>query len=953
MLKKAIKTWLIPFLLLLVLLIEILLIPAPTGNRTSTNACMGGVGCHSSDYAMYIYITSYNVSSFFNEDWRKIQCNFSITGNMNEKDSKWHYYYDSNITVTATSNNGLLQIQGSPVYFYMKAPGFNGTANFTAKGIGNGSDSVRFEVKMVPWHKSINCMRTEVTNAPTNVKINVPPIISNGYVTPNTGSIKMKYNYEITYLDADGDSPKEIFCKIDNKNYNLSVKDGVEDSIKTGEIYNLTLLGSLLGMGTEHTYFFKASDGKFDAIGDTVVRNGPNINLLDSLPSCEITYPLDGIHSGELNISGTAVDLDEGEEIESVELSFRDGPWVLANGTNNWHMDLDLFLWNDGAFKIKARAFNGDTYSNIAERTITIDNSFSNSPPTLKFELSNNTIIGPFDWINGTLSDPELPNQDITVFVGLSITPNLIANISGSGQIWSWSLQMNLTDLDEGNFKLYAIAQDPYVCSNVKILTLILDKPNILPLITIDEIPDPVWGTVDLMGHITDVDNFETDLKIQMSFDNLTWYPVNITGGKWKVRINFSYFDEKEYTLYLKCADLEGEILIKKIINVQGPYEIPIIIDSLPISPAVVNVDENLTFTVFYRARDHRGTIIKWLVDTIEVLGKNEDNITELDINFSEIGDHEITIIVLNAEAPKLFSSYTWQLDVKAVLILEPLCETLINSIVGEVIILQYGVKKGEVKEITWTVNGNTADGNDYFYYVPETAGKHIVKVTINDKYGNIGFIEYTIEASLPPGSEIKGENEDKDQINEQESKRAGRFVIAGIGIFLIIVIIISIFLIFQAITKRGQGTDMDIIPDQMRIPQPRHGLEPKPEPKPEPKSEPAPKPKLPVTFNPQQVQVKTQPLQTTYYQPQQQIQPVIQQPSVQTLQQTQQYQQPQQVQRYQLPRNQPTMQLYLSQPQPSFSPFSPKFTCPFCKQLAQYLPAQNRYWCIYCQRFL
>jgi hypothetical protein len=902
---------------------------------------MGGVGCHSSNYELFISITTYNVSSSFNEDWRQIQCNFSITGNMKDKLPATWWYYESNITASAFSNNGLLEISGSPVYFYMKSPGFNGTANFTARGIGNGSESIRFEVKMAPWHKTLTCTRTEIVNVPTNVKINVPPVITDGFVTPIAGSLKMKYTYEINYTDADGDPPGSIMCNINGDTHNMTVKDGTEDEILTGETYQLELLGSEIGMGSDHYYYFIANDGKHDAIGDTMVQYGPTINKADSAPKCQITYPLDGIHSGDLNVTGTAFDLDEGEDIQLVELALNNDSWLPTNGTNSWFISLDLFKWNDGIFRIKARSFNGEIYSNIAKRIITIDNSFSNSAPKLDFQISNDTIVGPYDWINGTLFDPELPDQEIKVYAGLSSPPTLPANVSKNGQQWVWSIRMILSELEEGDFDLFALARDPYVESNVKKISLILDKPNLLPKLDVDELPKPLWGTQDITGTIVDEDNHEIDLNINVSFDNIIWYPTNITGGIWKIRFNFSYFEERDYTFYVKATDLEAEINIELPITVLGPFEKPIFLDILPISPVVVNVDENLTFTVFYRARDHRGTNVQWLVDSIEVFGSDEDNITELDINFSNIGDHEVTIIVSNAEDKDLFSIHSWLVDVKAVLKLEPLSETLINSIVGEAIILQFGVVKGDVKDVSWTVNGNPVEGNggdEYIYYVPESDGIHTVKVTIGDDYGNVGFIEYTIEASNPPGSEKTNESEEKGQDSNKEIKKTGRFIIAGVGIFLIIVIIISILLITLAIRKSRKSKVQD--QGRVSIPKPTNVMNQYPEQKVQVTT-----PQIPKTSS-----------QQTFLQPQQQPVAAPTPAQVPTIQKADQV--------YQPPEYQPAQQFQQLQQQHSAThtpvqqpiqqpSFTPAYNCPYCNQPTQYYPDQNGNWCSYCQKYV
>lgn len=104
---------------------------------------------------------------------------------------------------------------------------------------------------------------------------NRPPSLSGGAVNPATGTPGQTFTFEVTYFDADGDSPSTVVVIIDNTELEMERVSG--DPV-TGILYRYLLSG--LGRGT-HFYHFEASDGKTDVrfpvsgllIGPTVVES--------------------------------------------------------------------------------------------------------------------------------------------------------------------------------------------------------------------------------------------------------------------------------------------------------------------------------------------------------------------------------------------------------------------------------------------------------------------------------------------------------------------------------------------------------------------------------------------------------------------------------------------------------------------------------------------------------
>jgi hypothetical protein len=731
-------------------------------------------------------------------------------------------YYDSNITVTATAMNNLLSITGSPKVYTLKAPGFNVTANFMVRGIGNGSETIKFDAQLVPWHKPITCARAETKYAFTTVKVYVPPVLSGGKVTPLAGSTKMSYSYEVTYTDTDGDLPAYITSTIDGTHYQMQPKDGNVDNVYAGEVFYVELPGSTIGMGSSHKFNFSAADFKYSAIGDLKLHNGPDITTNDFIPQCDINYPTDGTFSGWINITGSAYDLDPGDDIVSVELSFANGLWVPANGTTSWLGGVDLLNFPDGALSIQARASIGSIYSNIAESKIIVDNSFINSPPEITFDLENDTVVGPNIWINGSLMDPDMPKQEVFVFVGLSPEQELDTDLIQDNLEWDWSKQFNLSLEPEGEITFYAIAKDPYAASQIQELSLILDIPNFPPLLTMNEVNWTVWGPVEFSGTLTDPE--DNDLVFEYSFDNVNWHEIQINDDSWNFKFNVSLLTEEEHILYLKVDDGENTVFLNTSMLVKGPFEPPIIISTTPESLGEILKGKILKFTVQFRPGDHRGTTVEWFLNDELMFESIAEYETELDQLFKVLGTHKITAIIANAQNPDLKVGYTWTIIVKSDLRIEPLGDTEMKAVVGEVVIIQFEVAQGKSQEITWTVDGTPQTGGKYLNFLPDSAGAHNVTVTVEDEDGKTKSITYVINAedTFVPDT-IKGNTSTPA---DEATKRVGFIASSVMGIILLVVVIASIatvFLSVRRVKKQKQATlTQTQAPDPTgRIPQP------------------------------------------------------------------------------------------------------------------------------------
>jgi hypothetical protein len=113
----------------------------------------------------------------------------------------------------------------------------------------------------------------------------------------------------------------------------------------------------------------KVSDGK----GGEAIQEF-TINVMERVrPRVEFITPSDGQRvSGKLTVTGVAI---KGvDDITKVQLRVDSGDWTDASGTLGWQYSLDTTKLKNGPHTLQVRAFDGTDYSDIVNRTITVDN---------------------------------------------------------------------------------------------------------------------------------------------------------------------------------------------------------------------------------------------------------------------------------------------------------------------------------------------------------------------------------------------------------------------------------------------------------------------------------------------------------------------------------------------------------------------------------------------------
>jgi hypothetical protein len=814
--NKRLLTIAIIILIPLVLIISTLMVPIPGETRTSTNSCAGS-GCHEPlfPYEMFLSILSYNVPATIEEEPVQINCTVDISGNWESANATERTYFANNITVTAKSTFGYLAIQPSSRKRFGLHPNLTYDVNFTAHAIGNGSDVITFTAEMEVDHGNATAFRTQSQNVPTQAKVYVPPTLSNGQVTPASGSTADIYTFEVTYTDTDGDQPTYVTCTIDGSNFPMVCKDGNPDMVTIGEVFTLDISGVLIGEGTTHQFNFSAHDFKYPAIGDLGTHNGPDVVYVHMPPVCSITFPVGGMFGGLLNITGVSADPDPVTDVTLVEVSLNNGPWFPANGTDSWMFGTDLNMFPVGPLSIRARAYNGTGYSGIDEVDITVNNSFSNSPPNIDFELSPNTkVLGPLVWINGSLVDPELPAQAITVLVGSDQEPKLEANITQMGSLWTWSIQMDLGDHPEGNIEIYAIASDPFASSPLKKLPLILEILNKPPSITFNHIPDTVWGPTQFSGDVIDPE--EALLSVYITFDLVFWELADVTDGKWGITYNVSALTEETHTLYARADDGENQVTIETSIEVLGPYNLPVIIETGPKTPFETWMGTYHLFFVIYRAGDHRGVNISWYFDNKEVTGVFDGQKATMNQSLKDEGEFQLKVVLSNEEDRTLNVSYTWDITVLPVLTIGPKGSEELYGTIGEAIVLEFECFHGEAEEVAWYQEGTLVCEDGYITFVPDGPGVYNITVEAEDQYGNEETLTYTIIVEDP--------NAGKEEVVTDEddtSKTIGAVATGVVLLILCVVLAVGVVFVVLAIRKvRKKPKPGETVPGKAAAPQ-------------------------------------------------------------------------------------------------------------------------------------
>ena len=105
-------------------------------------------------------------------------------------------------------------------------------------------------------------------------------------------------------------------------------------------------------------------------------------------PLVEITFPSSNkTLTAIVTITGIASDEDADKSIEYVEIKINHTDWQEVEGTTDWSYDWNTFTYQDGPITIYARAWDGQSYSEIDEVTVVINHPESTESDAHKWAV--------------------------------------------------------------------------------------------------------------------------------------------------------------------------------------------------------------------------------------------------------------------------------------------------------------------------------------------------------------------------------------------------------------------------------------------------------------------------------------------------------------------------------------------------------------------------------------
>lgn len=461
-------------------------------SRTSQNVC-GIPLCHPiyswDNFDTFITIDSYYIpSKLLLGDSAQVYVNISISSSTYPNNATYHRV---NIYVSLTSTYFKVGIQGSPIQEFTKYPGYIGNYNFTIDGDFLGNDILKIDAKITSGHgggtvnESVEAGIEVITIIP-----NAPPQLLDARVSPPSGDLETFFTYSVKYQDPNDDLPVNIDLFVDGGTAKpVSPLDGNPDTIPIGELYGLTLKGSDIGLGT-HTFRFAAYDGKFDAVGDIFVHDGPEVIekiIPNKIPTISIDTPTPGIVSGVVNITGIASDPDPTDAIGLVEVRLDNGAWKFANGGEDWDLLWDFNSVFPGNHIIYARATDGKDYSEVDFVEVRVVQVAPERPSVSITEVI--TINQAYRKFIGTSTPPDISTPVDLVETRLEGGTWTMADAAGpvgnfglrTYDEWAWFL--NIDGLAPGFYTVAARAWAGGIVSNPVSITITVERRNQAPII--------------------------------------------------------------------------------------------------------------------------------------------------------------------------------------------------------------------------------------------------------------------------------------------------------------------------------------------------------------------------------------------------------------------------------------------------------------------------------------
>ena len=245
------------------------------------------------------------------------------------------------------------------------------------------------------------------------------------------------------------------------------------------------------------------------------------LDLFSLPPQANFTGPQPGsMVWGVVNLTGTASDPEDDENLELVEVRYEGGDWApalpLAGDWSNWYYLWDTGSLPEGQYDLEARAYDGDNHSLPATLTLEINH---NDPPAVTVDYpEEGAQVRGYITLRGHALDPDGPANLSAVHISLDDL--------GFDQPWiatgtsSWNLVWNTSHASSGDHTLYFRARDhgglfsPIEQVN---LTLMANQAPSIEVLTPETLVKPDRWLVDLAWEAQDPEG--DDLTVSLSVE--------------------------------------------------------------------------------------------------------------------------------------------------------------------------------------------------------------------------------------------------------------------------------------------------------------------------------------------------------------------------------------------------------------------------------------------------
>jgi protocatechuate 3,4-dioxygenase beta subunit len=212
---------------------------------------------------------------------------------------------------------------------------------------------------------------------------NSAPVLSNGYVTPQSGLAGATFTFRVTYTDAQNNPPMQVYLFLDGWPRLMQPANPADTNYTDGAIFQYS---TQVAAGS-HTFSFGAIEGSMDWAGYIVALpasgsyTGPTITTA-GYPTVSITSPANGATiKGVVAVSATASDPGGIQKVE-----FYDGATLKATDTSapyQWSWDTRVATVAEGLHTISAKAFNNAAHTTLVSIQVNVDNcTFDDVPKT-------------------------------------------------------------------------------------------------------------------------------------------------------------------------------------------------------------------------------------------------------------------------------------------------------------------------------------------------------------------------------------------------------------------------------------------------------------------------------------------------------------------------------------------------------------------------------------------